>query len=90
MAACVVSPCVVVALHRLDLETVQKDISSLTTEEKLEILTAEAPELLGLVQDFRAKITLMRERVFPLIQRYRTRRTTRAHLVGLPSTRTFC
>ncbi|ELR13944.1 Sas10/Utp3/C1D family protein [Acanthamoeba castellanii str. Neff] len=53
----------------LDLETVQKDISSLTTEEKLEILTAEAPELLGLVQDFRAKITLMRERVFPLIQR---------------------
>lgn len=55
---------------RLDLEMVQKDISSLTTEEKLEILTAEAPELLGLVQDFRNKITLMRERVFPLIQRY--------------------
>ena len=78
------------ARHRLDLETVQKDISSLTTGEKLEILTAEAPELLGLVQDFRAKITLMRERVFPLIQRYRTRRTTRAHLVGLPSTPTLC
>jgi U3 small nucleolar RNA-associated protein 3 len=68
---------------------VQKDISSLTTEEKLEILTAEAPELLGLVQDFRAKITLMRERVFPLIQRYRTRHDTRAPR-GPTLQRTLC
>ena len=45
------------------------EANSLSTEEKLEILTAEAPELLALVQDFRAKITAMRERVFPLIQR---------------------
>lgn len=58
-----------VTVYRVELEAVERDISSLTAEEKLEILTAEAPELLALVQDFRAKVTQMRERVFPLIER---------------------
>ncbi len=47
----------------------KRDVSLLSVEEKLEIISREAPELLGLLEEFKTKISFVREKAAPLMQR---------------------
>ncbi|XP_065842304.1 something about silencing protein 10-like isoform X2 [Oscarella lobularis] len=54
-------------------ETVIKDLSQLSRDEKLEILMRESPELFELLEDFHAKMVELKERVYPLVLKLRER-----------------
>jgi len=53
-----------------DVETIRKDFSSLSKEQKLEILKRDSPELQELVKEFKESIVDVREKIRPLIERY--------------------
>jgi len=52
-------------------ETLEKDISGLPLKEKLKILETDAPELLVLLQDVKAKVDELRSNVQPLVRKVR-------------------
>lgn len=56
-------------LSMLDGEKVTRDLSGMSDEAKLEIITADSPELLQLMGDFKAKINQVRESVEPVLRR---------------------
>ncbi|KAL6058293.1 Neuroguidin [Balamuthia mandrillaris] len=52
-----------------NVEKVKRDISSLSTEEKLNIIANQSPELLGFVDDFKKNIDGVSQHILPLLQR---------------------
>lgn len=51
----------------VQIEKIRKDISSLSTEDKLQLLEEESPELLQFLQDFQQNITQVTEKMKPLL-----------------------
>uniref|UniRef100_A0A8C2G9X1 UTP3 small subunit processome component n=1 Tax=Cyprinus carpio TaxID=7962 RepID=A0A8C2G9X1_CYPCA len=49
-------------------ERIVKDLKTMSQKEKLKLLKKESPELLELIQDFKAKLTELREEVQPLVE----------------------
>lgn len=49
-------------------ERIVKDLKTLSQKEKLKLLKKESPELLELIQDFKAKLTELRDEVQPLVK----------------------
>lgn len=49
-------------------ERIVKDLKTMSQKEKLKMLKKESPELLELIQDFKAKLTELRDEVQPLVE----------------------
>ncbi|KAK7127715.1 hypothetical protein R3I93_020331 [Phoxinus phoxinus] len=49
-------------------ERIVKDLKTMSQKEKLKLLKKESPELLELIQDFKAKLTELRDEVQPLVE----------------------
>ncbi|XP_019747979.1 something about silencing protein 10 [Hippocampus comes] len=49
-------------------ENIVKDLKQMSHKEKMKLLNKESPELLELIQDFKAKLTEMKDQVQPLMQ----------------------
>ncbi|XP_064460635.1 something about silencing protein 10-like [Ornithodoros turicata] len=49
-------------------QKVAKDLSKLSSEEKLKLLSKESPELLELVEDFKSKMTELKDTILPLLE----------------------
>ncbi|CAG07023.1 unnamed protein product, partial [Tetraodon nigroviridis] len=49
-------------------ERIVKDLNQMSQKEKMKLLKEESPELLELIQDFKAKITELKEELQPLVQ----------------------
>ncbi|XP_016106866.1 something about silencing protein 10-like [Sinocyclocheilus grahami] len=49
-------------------ERIVKDLKTMSLKEKLKLLKKESPELLELIQDFKAKLTELRDEVQPLVE----------------------
>ncbi|KAG7478439.1 hypothetical protein MATL_G00080400 [Megalops atlanticus] len=49
-------------------EKIMKDLEKMSKKEKLKLLKKESPELLELIQDFKAKLTELRDEVQPLLE----------------------
>ncbi|XP_077059671.1 something about silencing protein 10 [Siphateles boraxobius] len=49
-------------------ERIVKDLKTMSQKEKLKLLKKESPELLELIQDFKAKLTELRDEVQPLLE----------------------
>ncbi|XP_016393380.1 something about silencing protein 10 [Sinocyclocheilus rhinocerous] len=49
-------------------ERIVKDLKTMSPKEKLKLLKKESPELLELIQDFKAKLTELRDEVQPLVE----------------------
>ncbi|KAB5537013.1 hypothetical protein PHYPO_G00113930 [Pangasianodon hypophthalmus] len=45
-----------------------KDLNTMSQKEKLKLLKKESPELLELIQDFKAKLTELRDEIQPMVQ----------------------
>ncbi|KAK2821392.1 hypothetical protein Q7C36_020735 [Tachysurus vachellii] len=45
-----------------------KDLNTMSQKEKLKLLKKESPELLELIQDFKAKLTELRDEIQPIVQ----------------------
>jgi U3 small nucleolar RNA-associated protein 3 len=52
-------------------EVIKSDISKLSKREKLQILQKESPEFFGLVEDFQAKMTTVKDFLSPILQKYK-------------------
>jgi hypothetical protein len=50
-------------------ETLRKDTSTLTDEQKLEIIVAESPELIQLLEEFKENIGEVKEKLQPVLQK---------------------
>ncbi|XP_048028805.1 something about silencing protein 10 [Megalobrama amblycephala] len=50
-------------------EKIVKDLKTMSQKEKLKLLKKESPELLELIQDFKVKLTELRDEVQPLVER---------------------
>ncbi|XP_057703157.1 something about silencing protein 10 isoform X2 [Corythoichthys intestinalis] len=49
-------------------EKIVKDLKQMSHKEKMKLLKKESPELLELIQDFKAKLTELKEQLQPLVQ----------------------
>ncbi|KAG1949650.1 something about silencing protein 10 [Pimephales promelas] len=49
-------------------ERIVKDLKTMSQKEKLKLLKKESPELLELIQDFKAKLTELKDEVQPLVE----------------------
>ncbi|XP_029948547.1 something about silencing protein 10 [Salarias fasciatus] len=49
-------------------ERIVKDLKQMSQKEKMKLLKKESPELLELIQDFKAKLTELKDEVQPLVQ----------------------
>ncbi|KAJ8260033.1 hypothetical protein GJAV_G00176320 [Gymnothorax javanicus] len=49
-------------------EKIMKDLEKMSHKEKLKLLKKESPELLELIQDFKAKLTELRDEIQPLLE----------------------
>ncbi|XP_075997437.1 something about silencing protein 10 [Genypterus blacodes] len=49
-------------------ERIVKDLKEMSKKEKMKLLKKESPELLELIQDFKAKLTELKEELQPLVQ----------------------
>ncbi|XP_030633244.1 something about silencing protein 10 [Chanos chanos] len=49
-------------------ERIVKDLNKMSQKEKLKLLKKESPELLELIQDFKAKLTELRDEIQPLVE----------------------
>ncbi|XP_061642202.1 something about silencing protein 10 [Phyllopteryx taeniolatus] len=49
-------------------EKIVKDLKQMSHKEKMKLLKKESPELLELIQDFKAKLTEMKDQLQPLVQ----------------------
>ncbi|XP_036386984.1 something about silencing protein 10 [Megalops cyprinoides] len=49
-------------------EKIMKDLEKMSNKEKLKLLKKESPELLELIQDFKAKLTELRDEIQPLLE----------------------
>jgi U3 small nucleolar RNA-associated protein 3 len=54
-----------------EVERVSKDVSKLSSDEKLELVRRDAPELLALVEELKQKTREVREKLAPLLERAR-------------------
>eukprot|EP01087_Luapelamoeba_hula_P023123 TRINITY_DN844_c3_g1_i1.p1 TRINITY_DN844_c3_g1~~TRINITY_DN844_c3_g1_i1.p1 ORF type:complete len:549 (+),score=168.75 TRINITY_DN844_c3_g1_i1:1013-2659(+) len=54
-----------------EMERVERDVSSMTSSEKLDLVRAESPELLGFLGDFKVHMQRLREVVWPLLRSLR-------------------
>uniref|UniRef100_A0A1A8MTD1 UTP3, small subunit (SSU) processome component, homolog n=1 Tax=Nothobranchius pienaari TaxID=704102 RepID=A0A1A8MTD1_9TELE len=52
-------------------ERIVKDLKQMSQKEKMKLLKKESPELLELIQDFRAKLTELKDELKPLLQMVR-------------------
>ena len=50
-------------------ESVRKDMSQLTKEEKLELILNDSPELLQLLEEFNKNIVEIKEKLSPLLKK---------------------
>ncbi len=57
-------------------ESVEKDTSSLSTEEKLQLIMTESPELLQLLEEFKVNINELRDKLQPVIQKVKEQQLT--------------
>ncbi|MCJ8744421.1 hypothetical protein PDJAM_G00118410 [Pangasius djambal] len=49
-------------------QRIVKDLNTMSQKEKLKLLKKESPELLELIQDFKAKLTELRDEIQPIVQ----------------------
>ncbi|KAM9859155.1 something about silencing protein 10 [Aulostomus maculatus] len=49
-------------------ETIVKDLKQMSQKERMKLLKKESPELLELIQDFKSKLTEMKDELQPLVQ----------------------
>ncbi|XP_060766490.1 something about silencing protein 10 [Neoarius graeffei] len=49
-------------------QRIVKDLNTMSQKEKLKLLKKESPELLELIQDFKAKLTELRDEIQPVVQ----------------------
>ncbi|KAI5614521.1 something about silencing protein 10 [Silurus asotus] len=54
-------------------QRIVKDLNTMSQKEKLKLLKKESPELLELIQDFKAKMTELRDEIQPIVQMVRSR-----------------
>ncbi|KAF7693276.1 something about silencing protein 10 isoform X2 [Silurus meridionalis] len=54
-------------------QRIVKDLNTMSQKEKLKLLKKESPELLELIQDFKAKMTELRDEIQPIVQNVRSR-----------------
>ena len=64
-------------------EKLERDISSLSEDEKMRLLEVEAPELVTLLDDFKTTIAEVRERLEPLLAEVRSRQLPTSSGVAL-------
>ncbi|RZC40431.1 something about silencing protein 10, partial [Asbolus verrucosus] len=52
-------------------EVIKSDISKLSKRQKLQILQKESPEFFGLVEDFQAKMEIVKRHLHPVLKKYK-------------------
>jgi hypothetical protein len=54
----------------IQVESISKDLSKLTTEEVLDIIKKDSPELLGMLTEMKTKAADVRKNLLPLLEKY--------------------
>jgi len=52
-------------------ELIKTDLSKLTNKQKLQIMQKESPELFGLIEDFKSKLTVAKDYLHPISERFK-------------------